>query len=127
MFQAWWHLESAVVVSDLPDDLVKDGVEKKSLATTLELALRKAGLNVLMRDQYDGTVPTISLQFSDIKEPNGRLHATDIGLACLDNVCNNRTAGPFNAIIWLMDVLQPSGVIDLNRVVESEKNSSTCL
>ena len=111
-----------VVVADLSDNLVKDGVEKETLATTLELALRKAGLTVLTRGQYDGTVPTISLQVSDIKEPNGRFYATDVVLACLDNVYNNRTAGPFNAIIWSKDVLQLLGKIDLSRVVEGEKN-----
>ena len=84
-----------VVVADLSDDLVKDGVEKETLAATLELALKKAGLTVLAQGQYDGTVPTISFQVSDIKEPNGRFYATDIVLACLDNVYNNRTVGPF--------------------------------
>jgi hypothetical protein len=110
-----------VVVADLSDDLVTDGIEKESLATTLELPLRKAGLTVLTRDQYDGTVPTISLQVSDIKEPNGRFYAADIVLACFDNVYNNRTAGPFSAIIWSNDILQLLGVIDLSRVVEGEK------
>jgi len=42
-------------------------------------------------------------------------------LACLDNVYNNRTAGPFSAIIWSKNVLQLLGVIDLSRVVEGEK------
>ena len=110
-----------VVVADLADDLVKDGVEKETLATTLELALRKAGLTVLTQGQYDGTVPTVSLWVSDIKEPNGRFYATDVVLACLDNVYNNRTAGPFSAIIWSKNVLQLLGVIDLSRVVEGEK------
>jgi len=110
-----------VVVANLSDNLVKDGIERETLATTLELALRKAGLTVLTEGQYDGTVPTISLQVSDIKEPNGRFYATDVVLACLDNVYNNRMAGPFDAIIWSKDVLQLLGVIDLSRVVEGEK------
>jgi hypothetical protein len=110
-----------VVVADLSDNLVKDGVEKESLATTLELALKKAGLTVLTQDQYDGTVPTVSVQVSDIKEPNGRFYAADVVLACLDNVYNNRTAGPFAAIIWSKDILQLLGVIDLSRVLEGEK------
>src|SRR5208283_5572457 len=110
-----------VVVANLSDDLVKDGIEKETLATTLELALSKAGLTVLTEGQYDGTVPTISLQVSDIKEPNGRFYATDVVLACLDNVYNNRTSGPFVAAIWSKDVLQLLGVIDLSRLVEAER------
>jgi hypothetical protein len=110
-----------VVVADLSDDLVKDGVERGSLATTLELALRKAGLIVLTQDQYDSTVPTISLRISDIKEPSGRFYTTDIVLACFDNVYSNRMAGPFSAMIWSKDILQLLGVIDLSRVVEGEK------
>jgi hypothetical protein len=110
-----------VVVANLSDNLVKDGIERETLATTLELALRKAGLTVLTEGQYDSTVPTISLQVSDIKEPNGRFYATDVVLACLDNVYNNRIAGPFDAIIWSKDVLQLLGVIDLSRVVEGEQ------
>ena len=110
-----------VVVANLSDNLVKDGIERETLATTLELALRKAGLTVLTEGQYDSTVPTISLQVSDIKEPNGRFYATDVVLACLENVYNNRIAGPFDAIIWSKDVLQLLGVIDLSRVVEGEK------
>ena len=111
-----------VAVANLSDDLVKDGVDKEALATTLELALRKAGLSVLTQDQHDGTVSTISLQVSDIKEPNGRFYATDVSLACFDNVYNNRRiAGPFSTIIWSKDVLQLLGVIDLSRVIEGEK------
>ena len=110
-----------VAVSDLSNDLVKDRVDKESLANTLELALRNAGLTVLTQDQYDGTVPTISLRVSDVKEPNGRFYATDLSLACFDNVYNNRTAGPFSAIIWSKDVLQLLGVVDLSRVLEGEK------
>ncbi len=109
-----------VVVADLSDDLVKDGVEKATLAATLERALRKEGLTVLAHGQYDGTVPTISLRVSDIKEPNGRFYATDIVLTWLDNVYNNRTFGPFGAVIWSKDVLQLLGAIDLSRVVEGE-------
>lgn len=110
-----------VVVADLSDDLVKDGVEKETLITTLEAALGKAGLIVLPQGQFGGTVPTISLQVSDIREPNGRFYATDIVLACLDNVYNNRTAGPLVAAVWSKDVLQLLGSIDLKRVVEGEK------
>ena len=110
-----------VVVADLSEDLVKDGVEKETLAAILEVPLREAGLTILTQDQYDSTVPTISLQVSDIKEPNGRFYAADVVLSCLDNVYNNRTAGPFDAIIWSKDVLQLLGVIDLGRVVEAEK------
>jgi hypothetical protein len=110
-----------VAVADLSDDLVKNGVEKATLVTTLELALEKAGLTVLAQGQYDGTVPTISFQVSDIKEPNGRFYATDVVLTCLDNVYNNRTAGPFRAIIWSKDALQLLGVIDLSRVLQGEK------
>jgi hypothetical protein len=110
-----------VAVSDLSNDLVKDRVDKESLANTLELALRNAGLTVLTQGQFDGTVPTISLQVSDVKEPNGRFYATDISLACFDNVYNNITAGPFSAIIWSKDVLQLLGVVDLSRVLEGEK------
>ena len=110
-----------VMVADLSDELVKDGVEKESLASTLELLLGKAGLTVLRQDRYDGAAPTLSLQVSDIKEPNGRFYAIDIVLACLDNVYNNRTAGPFSAIIWSKDLLQLLGAIDLSRVVEGEK------
>jgi hypothetical protein len=110
-----------LVVANLSNDLVKDGIDKEALATTLKLALQKAGLSVLTQDQYDGTVPTISVQVSDIKEPNGRFYATDVVLSCLDNVYNNRTAGPFSAVIWSQDVLQLLGVIDLSRVVEAEK------
>jgi hypothetical protein len=102
-------------------DKIRDGVEKQTLATTLELALAKAGLIALPQGQYDGTVPTISLQVSDIKEPNGRFYAIDVVLSCLDNVYDNRTAGPFSAAIWSKDVLQLLGVIDLSRVVKGEK------
>jgi len=111
-----------VVVGDLPDDLITNGVEKETLATTLELALKKAGLTVLARDQYDGTVPTLSLDVSEIKEPHGRFFATDIVLACLDNVYNNRIAGPFDAVIWSRDVLQLLGVVDSSRIVAGEQN-----
>jgi hypothetical protein len=110
-----------VAVADLSDALVKDGVEKETLATTLELALRKAGLTTLPEGQCDGTLPTISLHVSGIKEPNGRFYATEVSLACFDNVYDNRTAGPFSAIIWSKDELQLLGVIDLSRVVEAEK------
>ena len=110
-----------LVVADLSDDLVKDGVENQTLATTLKLALEKAGIVVLPQGQYDSTVPTLSLQISDIKEPNGRFYATDIVLSCLDDVYNNRTAGPFRAAIWSKDVLQLLGVVDLNRIVNGEK------
>ena len=110
-----------VVVADLSNELRKDGVEEGTLATTLELDLRKAGLIVFTQAQYDGTVPTISLRISDIKEPNGRFYATDVVMACLDDVYNNRTAGPFRAVIWSKDVLQLLGVIDVSRVVEAEK------
>ena len=110
-----------VTVADLSDDLVKDGVEKEALAAILDKALREAGLVVLAQDQYRGTVPTVSLRVSDIKEPNGRFFATHIALDCLDNVYNSRTAGPFSAIIWSNDVLQLLGAIDLDRVVEAEK------
>jgi hypothetical protein len=110
-----------VVVADLSDDLVRDGVGKQTLAATLELALAKAGLIALPQGQYDGTVPTISLQVSDIKEPNGRFYAIDVVLSCLDNVYDNRTAGPISAAIWSKDVLQLLGVIDLSRVVKGEK------
>ncbi|HKM53517.1 MAG TPA: hypothetical protein VJY33_08900, partial [Isosphaeraceae bacterium] len=110
-----------VAVAELSDDLVQDGVEKEVLTTTLELALRRAGLTVLTQPQYDGTVPTISLQVSAIKEPNGRFYATDVVLTCLDNVYDNRTAGPFSASIWSKDVLQLLGVIDLSRLVEAER------
>jgi hypothetical protein len=110
-----------VMVADLSGDLVNDGVETETLAATLAVALRKAGLTVLPQGHYDSTVPTISLQISDIKEPNGRFYATDVVLACLDNVYNNRTAGPFSAVIWSNDVLQLLGMIDVSRVVEGEK------
>ena len=110
-----------VVVASLSDDLVRDGVEKQALAATLELALAKAGLVVLPQDQYDGTVPTVSLQVSDIKEPNGRFYAIDVVLSCLENVYDNRTAGPFSAAIWSKDVLQLLGAIDLSRVMKGEK------
>ena len=63
-----------VMVADLSDDLVNDGVDKEALATDLELALRTAGLTVLMQGQYDDTVPTISLQVTAIKEPDGRFY-----------------------------------------------------
>jgi len=108
-------------VADLSDNLLKAGVEKEDLSKTLELALRDAGLTVFTEGQYSGTVPTISLRVSAIQQPDGRLYATDIELACFDNVYNNRTAGPFTAIIWSKDVLQLLGKVDLSRLVDAEK------
>jgi len=110
-----------VTVADLSDDLIKDGVEKEAVRTTLELALRAAGLTLLPEDQGDDAVPTITLRVSAIKEPNGRFYATDIVLACLDNVSNSRIVGPFSAIIWTRNFLQLLGKVDLSRVVEGEK------
>jgi len=110
-----------VVVADLSDDLVKDGIEKETLAATLDVPLREAGLTIHTQDQYDSIVPTIFLQVSDIKEPNGRFYAADIVLSCVDNVYNNRIAGPFDAMIWSKNVLQLLGVVNLGRVVEGEK------
>lgn len=110
-----------VMVADLSDDLVNDGVEKVALASTLELALRTAGLTVLTQGQYSDAVPTITLQVSVIKEPKGRFFATDIVLTCMENVSDTRTAGMFSAIIWTRDLLQLLGKIDLGRVVDGEK------
>ncbi len=110
-----------VMVSDLSDDLVNAGVQKDSIAAVLELALKNAGIAVLAHDQYSGTVPTIWLRVSEIKEPHGRFFATDIVLECLDNVYNNRIAGPFDAVIWSRDVLQFLGAVDSNRIVDGEK------
>jgi hypothetical protein len=53
-----------VVVANLSNDLVKDGIDRETLSTTLKLALQKAGLTVLTRDQYDGTVPTIQTRIN---------------------------------------------------------------
>ena len=110
-----------VMVADLSDDPVKDGVEKETLTATLELALRMAGLTVLTQGQYDDTVPTIILRVSAIKEPNRRFYATDIILACLDNLSNPRTTRMFSAEIWSNDLLQLLGIVNLSRVVEGEK------
>ena len=110
-----------VMVSVLPDDLVNDRVDKEALTTTLKLAAKTAGLTVLSQGQYDDTIPTISLRVSAIGEPNGRFYATGIVLECLDNVYNNRIAGPFTAIIWTRNLLQLLGKVDLSRVPEGEK------
>ncbi|MFI5368265.1 MAG: hypothetical protein ACHQ1F_04555 [Spirochaetia bacterium] len=109
------------VVFDLSDDLVRDGVQKESIRTTLEAGLTAAGLNVLAQDQYDDTAPTITVRVSAIREPNGRFYAIDIVLACVDNVSSSRIAGPFSAAIWSNDVLELLGKVDLSRVVEGEK------
>lgn len=110
-----------ITVADVSDDLVKDGVDSETVRTTLEAALRGAGLTVLPRDHYDDAHPTITVQVSSIKEPNGRFYAADIVLACLENVSDRRTAGMFSAIIWTRDLLQLLGKVDLGRVVEGEK------
>lgn len=110
-----------VMVADLSDDLIKDGVEKETVRTTLELALRTAGLTILSQDQYTDTIPTITLRVLAIKEPNGRFYATDIALVCSDNVSNPRIPAIFSAVIWSNNVLQLLGKVDLSRVVEGEK------
>lgn len=96
-------------------------VDRGALVTTLEDALKDAGIAVLQQGQSSDTVPTISLHVSVIKEPNGRFFATDTVLACFDNVSNSRTAGQFSAIIWSKDVLQLLGMVDTRRVLEAEK------
>jgi hypothetical protein len=101
--------------------VLPDGVEEETLRTTLELALTTAGLTVLPQDQYSDTVPTIILRVSSIKEPGGRFYATDIALACLDNVSNQRMLSVFSAVIWSNDVLQLLGVIDSSRIIEGER------
>jgi hypothetical protein len=110
-----------VIVADLSDNLVRDGVTNDEVRATLELALRATGLTVLTQGQYDDTVPTITLRVSSIKEPNGRFYASDIVLACLDNVSNGRMLGPFTAVIWTRDLLQLLGKVDLSRIVDGEK------
>lgn len=111
-----------VTVADLSDDLVSDGVDKEAVRTILERALKTAGITVLPQDQYDDTVPTVSVQISAIKEPSGRFSAIDIILACLDNVTNNRIAGPFHAVIWTRNLFQLLGKVDLSRVMEGEQS-----
>ena len=44
-----------VMVAGLSDDLVNDGVEKETLAATLTIALRKAGLTVLSQGRHPGS------------------------------------------------------------------------
>ena len=110
-----------VMIADLSDDLISDGVDKEALRTTLELALTTAGIAVLSRDQFDDTVPTIALRVSEIKEPNGRFYAATVALACLDNVSNSRILGPFSAAIWARDELLLLGKVDLSRVASGEK------
>jgi len=110
-----------VMVADLPDFLAANGVDKDALATTLEDALRAAGLRVLSQEEYADTVPTVSLQVSAVKQPVGRLFAADIVLDCLDNVSSMRTAGVFSAIIWSRDVLQLVGAVDQARIMDGEK------
>lgn len=110
-----------ITVSDLSDDLVRDGVEKESIRTTLEVGLRAAGLNVLAQDHYDDAAPTITVRVSAIREPSGRFYATDIVLECVDNVSSSRIVGPFSAAIWSNDLLGLLGKLDLSKVVEGEK------
>jgi hypothetical protein len=110
-----------VMVADLPGELLSAGVSKDALEATLESALTAAGLSVLSQGQFVGTVPTISLRVSAIREPNGRFYATDIVLDCMDNVTSRRTAGAFDALIWSKDVLQLLGAIDIGRIADGEK------
>jgi len=110
-----------VMVADLPDELIKSGVEKAALGTTLEDALKGAGLAVLEQGHYADTVQTITLHVSVVREPNGRFFATDTVLACFDNVSNRRAAGEFSALVWSKDVLQLLGMVDTRRVLEAEK------
>jgi hypothetical protein len=109
-----------VTVAPLSDDLINDGVTLDAVRNALDIGLRTVGLTVLSQGQYQDTVPTITLRVLAIKEPNGRFYATDIILACLDNVTNLRTKRMFTATIWSNDLLQLLGIVDLNRVLEGE-------
>ena len=111
-----------VTVADLSDDLVSDGVDKEAVRTALERALETAGITVLPPDQYNDTMPTVSVRISAIREPSGRFSAIDIVLACLDNVSSSRIAGPFHAIIWTRNLFQLLGKVDLGRVMEGEQS-----
>jgi len=110
-----------VVVGDLPEELVANGAQKEILVTTLEDALKTAGLTVLGQGRFSDTVPTVSLRVSALRPPNGRFFALDVVLDLLDNVSSSRTAGMFGAIVWSKDVLQLLGTTDLGRIVEAEK------